>query len=234
MQSDITTHVRPTKADDYKAPIRKRFIRPATREFLTLNPQPNALLERVALDRRRQPFPLTVPMQRSGRPAVIDGIAAVPAPHLRVTFLLLEMANSVVSGAGVSDAWAFWEGQNASADTQLNGPYNLPAPGPGEVWPIDHANAIYQALTLDACGLSVSFPMDLESWVVQGEDNGFGGTSPTGAELGRVSLSDNDTLDRAGLYDFGYMVRASSQAGISDFRFAGIVSVFCTTDGDLD
>lgn len=115
----------------------------------------------------------------------------------------------------------------------MNGPFALPAPGPGQTWPIDHFNAIYRALTLDACGLSVSFPITMDSWIVETVDVA-GVDDPSGAEIGRVSLSDGDTLDRPGLYNFAYTIRANgTNGGVSEFGFSGIVSVRCTSETEL-
>ncbi len=92
---------------------------------------------------------------------------------------------------------------------------------------------IYNSLTLGGCGSpSVSFPLELESWVV--EDNGteFGGPGDT--ELGRITVSDQDTITTAGTYSFSYTIRASDQGGaVSDFDLRGAVWVNCVTDETL-
>ena len=224
--SDVTTRKSdlPVKAPD---PCRTRpFLSRARFDFPRVDPPRNPGAGRL-IRGRSDGFRLPEMLPDSAFGGGIDDIAAVPPPHLYVVFVIQEMSHVVVSGGGVAQAAIFWQGSNGDADLQQDGPYYYPLPGPGETWaiPSDHGTAIYQALTLDACGLSVSFPVGMESWVVELGDFGL----PTEVELGRLTLFDPDTIDRAGLYTFGYNIRAEDgSGGGSDFGLAGVVSVRCT------
>ncbi|MEM1130204.1 MAG: hypothetical protein AAGH83_06750 [Pseudomonadota bacterium] len=233
--TDTITETRVASVKPKTPPTRRPFLARATFDFPLVQPVQNPLIRPLAACQQpRLRLPEALPGRAFGGGA-IDDITSVPAPHLYVLFVLQQMSHDVVSGGGAPQAFGFWEGSNGAADQQLNGPYSLPLPGPGETWdiPSDHGNAIYQALTLDVCGLSVSFPMTLESWVVEGEEVA-GIVVPSGDEIGRVTLTDNSTIDRAGLYTFGYTIRAEgTNGGVSDFGFSGIVSVRCRSDASL-
>lgn len=166
------------------------------------------------------------PAPRGGDSALNDLTATLPA-NLRVTFVLQQMQNEVVSGNGVDvPCWATWETHSpvATLERSNGGPFSLPAPGPGEIWPIPHANGIYDALVRDGCGNTPVFPVEFHSTVGEMEDI----LSPF-VQIGEFSETDETTLQPNGFWTFSYTIRATgSNGGVSDFKFRGVVSVTCT------
>ena len=206
----------------------QRFIVRSKQEFLTFETRDNSLLEAVLAAQKLYTPPVTLPGSRFGPFRGPDDFATVPAPHLRVAFLLMRMTNTVVEGDGIAGMLAHWHGSSNAANEDINGPFALPTPAPGGVINIDHNNGIYQGLAIDACGLSISYPVTLDSWISPTTD------VDAREYLARVSLHDADTLDQPGLYKFGYVITAESGSDVSDFAFSGLVSVFCKTDPDFD
>lgn len=139
------------------------------------------------------------------------------------------MENEVVSGSGVDvPCWARWELHSpvATDEFQVDGSnlWSLPAPGPGEIWPIPHANGIYDALVEDGCGNTPVFPVQIESSVGEMENI----LSPY-VQIGEFAAVDDKTLQPNGFWTFSYTIRATgTNGGVSDFKISGIVSVTCT------
>jgi hypothetical protein len=153
-----------------------------------------------------------------------DVVTELPA-HLRVIFILQQMEHQVVSDGGVAaDCWAEWETSSRIATEQNGGPFQLPAPGRGEVWPVPHANGIYQAIVAAGCGNTPVFPVEFGCRVK--EWDGWLGDQ---VYIGNFSAIDDVTLVPNGFWTFACSIRATGSAGgVSDFKFRGIVSVTCT------
>lgn len=166
------------------------------------------------------------PAPQGGFPPIDDVAATLPA-HLRVSFILQQMENEIVSGGGVDiPCWARWETHSSAATEEFGdgGPFSLPAPGPGEIWPIPHANGIYDALVEDGCGNTPVFPVEFHSSVGEMEDI----LAPY-VLIGQFDAVDDTTLQPNGFWTFFYTIRATgTNGGVSDFKFRGIVSVTCT------
>lgn len=88
---------------------RRPFISRATFDLVALPQGSSPVVE--GLLRTRSPelrLPETVPpRQFGGGSGAVDDITTVPAAHLSVAFVLLEMSHQVVSGGGVPQSWAF-------------------------------------------------------------------------------------------------------------------------------
>jgi hypothetical protein len=219
---------------------RVRFLRPSERIGLLVSGGTPAAVRALY---RLIPKPVTPPeflppellgLDSSGAPAAfpaIDDETSVPPPNLFVAFVLQRMEHAVVSGGGAPTSFVFWQGTSPGTTEVLSGPYSYPLPPAGEVFliPSDHGTAIYQSYTINGCSsATLSFPITLESWVIEGED-GLLGPTATGSEIGRVTLTDDDTITHAGLYNFHYVIRCEgSNGGVSDFTISGIVQVHCT------
>ncbi len=219
---------------------RVRFIRPSERVGLIIS-STNVTWARAQY--RLLPSAPTRPdflplrllgLDPSGAPSAIpaiDDITSVPPPNLYAVFVLQRMEHAVVSGGGVPQSWVWWKGSSPATIQDKAGPYTYPLPEAGETFviPSDHGNAIYQGFALNGCSsATLSFPVTLESWIVEGDGISFG------AEIGRVSPTDDDTITRAGLYEFYYVIRArGTNGGVSDFTISGIVSVSCTNDAGI-
>jgi hypothetical protein len=163
---------------------------------------------------------------KGGQSQIDDLVAKLP-PHLRVNFILQQMENEVVSGNGVNvPSWATWETHSPDATLERlgGGPFTLPVPGPGEVWPLDHANLIYDALVHNGCGATPVFRVELQSTVGEMPD-----IFEPSVLIGEFLGVDNTTLQPNGFWTFSYTIRATgTNGGVSDFKFRGIVSVTCT------
>jgi hypothetical protein len=163
---------------------------------------------------------------KGGQSHIDDLVAKLPV-HLRVTFILQRMENEIVSGNGVTiPSWATWETHSPDATVERlgGGPFSVPVPGPGEVWPLDHANNLYDALVHNGCGATPVFRVEFHSTV---------GEQPDLFEpfvlIGEFLGVDNTTLQPNGFWTFSYTIRATgTNGGTSDFKFRGIVSVTCT------
>jgi len=166
------------------------------------------------------------PAPQSGLSPTDDVVAPLPA-NLRVSFVLQQMENEIVSGNGVdTQCWARWETHSpvATQENEGGGPFTLPAPGPGEIWAIPHANGIYDALVQDGCGNTPVFPVEFHSSVGEMEDI----LSPY-VQIGEFGAVDETTLKPNGFWTFSYTIRATgTNGGVSDFKFKGVVSVTCT------
>lgn len=224
------------KGDKKKAP-RSGFLFPLRLPMVRSDPDPliRRLVESIT---RPVQFPAFTaengavvgrfggPAPQGGFPPIDDEAAPLPA-HLRVTFILQQMENEVVSGGGVGiPCWARWETHSSVATEEFEegGPFSLPAPGPGEVWPVPHANGIYDALVEDGCGNTPLFPVEFHSSVGEMEDI----LAPY-VQIGQFDAVDDTTLQPNGFWTFAYTIRATgTQGGVSDFKFRGIVSVTCT------
>ncbi len=222
------THAKTARDSYAKKEEPGKFIVRSTQEFITFENQDCSLLDSVLAAQDQFRPPLSLPRSRFGPFRGPDDFATVPAPHLRVVFLLMRMTNTVVSGSGISGAFVHWAGESNVANEEINGPFTLSAPAPGAVINTNSNNGIYQGLAIDACGLSVSYPVQLDSWITPTP------FTNSDEEFGRVSLQDTDTLDSAGLYNFGYVIRAEDGSDVSDFTFSGLVSVFCKSEPDFD
>jgi hypothetical protein len=156
----------------------------------------------------------------------IGDITTEPPPNLRVSFVLQQMENEVISGDGVDTfTWAFWETSSPIATEEEGGPYALPAPGPDEIWDIPHANQIYDAIVEDGCGSTPVFPVQFDSWIEENDDDVL---------IGEFSATDNSTLQPNGFWNFAYTIRATgTNDGVSDFHFKGVVTVTCTNEDEL-
>jgi hypothetical protein len=164
-------------------------------------------------------------------PSLPDDIVTELPAHLRVVFILQQMEHQIVSGGGVaSDCWAEWTTSSPIATDQNGGPFQLPAPGPGEVWPVPHSNGIYQAIVAAGCGNTPVFAVDLESRVKE-----WDGWLGDPVYIGDFKSFDDMTLVPNGFWTFAYTIRAvGSGGGVSDFRFRGIVSATCTLMETID
>ncbi|MEM9230627.1 MAG: hypothetical protein AAGB10_13565 [Pseudomonadota bacterium] len=215
----------------------KGFIYPVTgdlgfKKVETL--QPIARLKREAPTGLKLALPLGG--SRSGGPGgPTDKEAGHVAPNLRLLLVLYEMEHQVVANGGVPQSWVFWKGDSDVATIQTEFDLSLPLPGPGETWPIGLGSVIYEGINLNACGGGggVSFPVSLESWVVEDTDEG-GINGPFGDEYGRVTVSDDSTVDLLGTYLFNYKIRANASGGkSSDFHLRGEVWVQCVNDSTV-
>ena len=159
-------------------------------------------------------------------------------PHLRLTIIVREMQNIVVSGAGVDSAgfgqepWVFWQIQSQAADVSIpdpsgETPYNaLPAPPPGDTWDVPHANGLYQGIIEHGCvgAPGATFDVTLDSWVARLTDN---------VSMGSVHLTDD--VQGHGYYTFSYTLRATDDAGnVSDFVISGDANAFCVGKPHFD
>lgn len=222
---------RPYEADKKKRP-RSNFIFPLRLPIVRSSPDPlvQRLCKSIARSVRSPEFTaengavigrFSGPAPQGGIPPIDD----VPA-HLCVTFILQQMENEVVSGGGVeTPCWARWETHSAVATEEFGegGPFSLPAPGPGEIWPVPHANGIYDALVEDGCGNTPVFPVEFHSSVGEMEDI----LAPY-VLIGQFDAVDDTTLQPNGFWTFSYTIRATgTQGGVSDFEFRGIVSITC-------
>ena len=169
------------------------------------------------------------PAPQRGLSPVDDFVAVLPA-NLRVSFVLQQMENEVVAGNGVDiPCWARWETHSSAIpfptpESERGGPYSLPAPGPGEIWPITHANGLYDALVKDGCGNTPVFPVSFQSSVGEMED-----VLSSYMQIGEFGAVDDTTLQPNGFWTFSYTIRATgTNGGVSDFKFSGVVSVTCT------
>jgi hypothetical protein len=231
------TKDRPYQADKEKAP-RPAFLFPLRLPLVRSDADPvfHRLCRSIARSSIRCPESTvendTVignfggPAPQGGVSPADDLVATLPA-NLRVSFILQQMENEVVSGNGVgTPCWARWETHSSVATEEKGegGPFTLPAPGPGEIWPVPHANGIYDALVQDGCGSTPVLPVTFHSSVGEMEDI----LSPY-VLIGQFDAVDNTTLQPNGFWTFSYTIRATgTQGGVSDFKFRGIVSVTCT------
>ncbi|MCA1604203.1 MAG: hypothetical protein LC775_01665 [Acidobacteria bacterium] len=158
---------------------------------------------------------------------LIDDFTARPPENLRVTFLLQQIENEIVSGSGAGGAaapcFAWWEARSSVsvATAENGGPFALPVPGPGEIWPIPYHNGIYDAIVQDGCGNTEIFPVELHSWITEN-------TLENPTSIGEFSKVDDTTLQSNGFWNFAYPIRAIGTNGdVSDIKFRGIVSVTC-------
>ena len=104
------------------------------------------------------------------------------------------------------------------------GPFELPAPGAGETWPITHGSAIYDALVINGCGSTSVFPVELRSTVGE-QANAFSEFNQIGEFMG----ADDSTLQPNGFWTFAYEIRATgTNGGVSDFKFRGLVRITCS------
>ena len=224
---------------------RVRFISPSARAALTVSgDNPTWLRAQFRLLPRAADRPKFLPLallglDASGAPAAIPPIiVSKTPPNLYVAFVLQRMEHVVISGGGVPQSFVFWEGDSPVTTEDAAGPFTLPLPDAGGITivPSDHANGIYQGFALNGCSSpSVSFPITMESWVREGEvDPVFGIPVPTGEEIGRVTLTDDDTITRSGFYNFRYVIRGQGTNGaVSDFTLSGIVLVNCNDNPGL-
>jgi hypothetical protein len=165
------------------------------------------------------------PVSPGGIPSIDDEATPLP-PHLRVMFIVQQMENEVVSGGGVgTPCWARWETHSAAATAELFEDWvSLPAPPPGEVWPVSHANMFYDALVQGGCGNTPLFPVEFHSSVGEAEN-----ILDNYVSIGQFDAVDDTTLQPNGFWTFAYTIRATgTQGGVSDFKFRGIVSITCT------
>ena len=219
---------------DKKLSARRRFLFPLQLPALVVRSDASPLFERLCLSivgKVRCPETATygdtvVGSSRSAGPGGgPDDVAALLPANLRVSFVLQEMENEIVSGGGVDiPAWAVWETTSSAATDESGGPFSLPAPGPGETWDVPHANLIYNAIVEDGCGNTPVFPVEFHSSVNEMEDflSEF-------VEIGDFDAVDNSTLTPNGFWTFSYTIRAvGTNGGVSDFKFRGVVSVTCT------
>lgn len=235
---------------DFKTPTRSKRpgrLTTETRGFIQKAPAKERVVGTLVDERftqifRRAPNQLKVARPIGGGGAgggamwPTDKEAGHVAPNLRLLLVLLEMEHNVVSGGGVPQSWIFWSGDSNVADVQTQPDLSLPLPGPGQSWSIGLGSVIYEGINLDACGGGggVSFPVSLESWVVE-EENNNGINTATGDEIGRNTVMDNSTVDTLGTYVFNYTIRANgSNDGVSDFTLRGEVRVQCVNDSTVE
>jgi hypothetical protein len=159
----------------------------------------------------------------------IGDITTEPPPNLRITFVLQQMENEVISGDGVDIfRWAFWETSSPIATEEASGPYGLPAPGPDEIWDVTFHNQIYDAIVEEGCGSTPVFPVQFDSWIEEGMD------LEDSVVIGEFNATDNSTLQPNGFWNFAYTIRATgTNDGVSDFHFKGVVTVTCTNEDEL-
>ena len=169
------------------------------------------------------------PVPIPGGSTIDDIVTTLPA-NLLVIFVLQQMENEIVAGGGVTEqCWATWETHGPEATVENGGPFALPVPMPGQVWPISHANGIYQGLINDGCGATPTFPVEFHSTVGE-QDNVF----DKFVQIGEFHAVDNSTIQPNGFWTFAYTIRAEgTNGGVSDFKFSGIVSVTCSIDESL-
>lgn len=235
----MTLKTRPSKESngEHTGPEKRSFIHPLPGgTYPPAPPIDDRLLRHVRRTPTRFITPRVFPSHGSAGFGRADDLTSVPPPNLRVLLVLQQMEHHVVSGGGVPQSWIFWHGDSSAATLQMHqfqADPTLPLPGPGEIWPIGLGSVIYSGLELGGCGSpSVSFPLNLESWVVEEADSEFGGPGET--EFGRVTVSDQDTITTAGTYSFSYTIRASDGDGaVSDFELRGAVWANCVTDETL-
>ncbi len=227
---------RPYKADERKVPG-VRFLFPL--RLPVVGSDPNPLFSRLCKSIARSVRCPHDTVENStvigrfggsspqGPAASISGLVAELPASLRVTFVLQQMENEVVSGNGVDvPCWARWETHSpiATEEREEGGPFSLPAPGPGEIWPVPYHNGIYDALVQEGCGSTPVFPVEFQSSVGEMEDI----LSPF-VLIGQFNAVDNTTLQPNGFWNFSYTIRATgTSGGVSDFKFRGTVSVTCT------
>jgi hypothetical protein len=153
-------------------------------------------------------------------------------PNVRVSLLIQDIANVVVSGSGVDtiadngagEVFVDWSTTGLPADEENGGPYGWGLPDPGETWEnLSHPGGgggllVYDALVFGACGGPLSFHIAHTASI---EDNGL--------VIGQFDGSDNSTLDETGFYNVNYTARADDGMGnVSDFVFSGKVNVTCS------
>jgi hypothetical protein len=150
------------------------------------------------------------PTLQGGLSPIDDFEATLPA-NVRVTFVLQQMENEVVAGNGVGNTcWARWETHSsvATEEREGGGPFSLPAPGPGEIWSVPHANDIYDAIVQDGCGNTPVIPIEFQSSVGEMET-----LLDPYVQIGEFSAVDASTLQPNGFWTFSYTIRATGSNG---------------------
>lgn len=171
------------------------------------------------------------PQQHHGPVVIADDLTA-GLPNLRLDIILREMTNDVVSGSGVEApdgtlVFAMWKIVSANADASIPAPadpeYGLPAPPPGESWPVSQQNYLFQGIILNGCLGPASFDLTLDSKIHQSDQP---------LPYGQVHLVDS--VDGHGYYNFKYTIRATDEEGnVSDFTFSGDANAYCTSQADF-
>lgn len=166
-----------------------------------------------------------------GQPA--DKFTSELPKNLRVMFVVETIEHEIVSGDGVLPAnppyslWKHWEMYSSAATYErYNDAVGLPAPGPGQTWPIPHYNLVYDGLVIDGCGNTPVFPIELTATIVD--------HSNSNSILGGFITLDNSTLIPNGYWEFSYSVPTMDSFGSeSVFHVDGWVSVLCSNKEDF-
>jgi hypothetical protein len=152
----------------------------------------------------------------------IDAAFKADLPHVRVTFVVQRVENEIVANGGVNLGVYSWpwvsstSSSAASVETDFTG-YVLPKPD--DVWDDGLYFRVYDALVFNACETFSVFPVDHTASILKSD----------GSEIAGFHGVDNTTLDELGFYSFQYTVRVEGDGGrVSDFHFAGEVSVTCS------
>jgi hypothetical protein len=134
----------------FLSPLPSRFVVPST----------------TATPCREQPGrkcpPILVYGGKAGNalPTIDPGFKA-NLPHVRVSFVLQEISNKVVTNGGISDSLTFveWLTTSLAASVEKGGPYGYPLPPAGKTWDEDdlYHTLIYDALVFNAAEASRRF-----------------------------------------------------------------------------
>ena len=201
----------------------RSFLTPLPARFVA--PAPDTVFCRDLAQSGRRCPPVLVysgPSSGGGLPTVDPALKA-DLPHVRVSMVLQEVANVIVSNGGVAVAGlnplVEWATTGSAASVENGGPYGYTLPGPGTTWNNFGPHTIlYDALQFNACNGFAAFPITHDA-VIESSGN------PIGAFHG----VDNTTINHTGFYNFSYTVRAKDYSGgVSDFRFSGKVNATCS------
>lgn len=204
-----------TTSQSFLTPLPARFVAP---------PSTTGFCGQLALVGRRCPPVVVYGGPSSGGPLpTIDPPLKADLPHVRVSMVLQEIANVIVSGGGVSvtglNPFVEWTTTGAAASVERGGPYGYSLPGPGSTWNNFGPHTIlYDALQFNTCESFGAFPIRHDAVI-----------RAAGGPIGAFAGVDNTTVDHTGFYNFSYTVRArDARGGVSDFRFSGKVNATCS------
>jgi hypothetical protein len=206
-----------------------RFVFPLSEPPLIIQPADLTAVSRAprrAVPRTRLPPSLAgsglIPRQPGA--AVKDLASDLPA-HLRISCLLQEISNVVITPPGIgfpSENIVFRIKFASPVTTSSQSGYVVDVPTPGASLTYPGTELVFDGIVAGGCGNTAVVPLSVEA-AITGLENEITVFSP-------FEATDATTLKPNGFWTFNFVIRASTinGEGVSDFRVQGLISVFCS------